>query len=574
MAQLKNTTISDTGFLQLPVGTTAQRPTTPVNGESRYNSTEECFEYFSNNYWKRIDGIVDATTIGSSFVTSIVDDGIPYKVYVFYGTGSFTPKYAGEIEYLIVGGGGGGGGTGSAGGGSGGFIQGVLSVSPSTYPIVVGSGGKGEDAYQAGDSGSGGTPGTDSSAFGLIATGGGGGGSYGSASVASKRNGGSGGGTRGSASNRVPGTGINGQGWSGGTINHTTNGAPASGGGGAGGAGEIGTTSKGGNGGPGLASTITGYPVWYAGGGGGSGGYNTLQWGLGGLGGGGRGGNENIYRQSGNTVENGAECLGGGGGGAGYSGVNESQIFQGGGNGGSGIVVIRHKIKASNSTKFDIAKLGLILDLDPGNTASYTYGSQPDTINDISGNGRSGSRLGNITYSGRYGGIFTSQIYLSAITTNATVNNLPEYTLSCWIRKTTSQNAFLILGGRFGNNVSQALGVVGNVLVLRKYSFNSNSDIGIAAGTTNLSDSQWHHCAITYNRGTTRTYVDGVLEGTGFHVNTSSNTEPLMHNYNGSVNQTFRFYIGDVGRMSVYNIALSDSAIIQNYQADRRRYGV
>ena len=39
MATLKNTTINDTGYLGLPVGTTAQRPASPTNGYMRYNST-------------------------------------------------------------------------------------------------------------------------------------------------------------------------------------------------------------------------------------------------------------------------------------------------------------------------------------------------------------------------------------------------------------------------------------------------------------------------------------------------------------------------------------------------------
>jgi hypothetical protein len=39
MATLKNSSINDTGYLQLPVGTTAQRPVSPTNGYMRYNTT-------------------------------------------------------------------------------------------------------------------------------------------------------------------------------------------------------------------------------------------------------------------------------------------------------------------------------------------------------------------------------------------------------------------------------------------------------------------------------------------------------------------------------------------------------
>jgi hypothetical protein len=39
MANLKNTTINDTGFLGLPSGTTAQRPSSPSSGMMRYNTS-------------------------------------------------------------------------------------------------------------------------------------------------------------------------------------------------------------------------------------------------------------------------------------------------------------------------------------------------------------------------------------------------------------------------------------------------------------------------------------------------------------------------------------------------------
>lgn len=53
MATLKNTTINDTGYLQLPVGTTAQRPGSPSAGQTRYNSTIKTVEWYtgSNNLW-------------------------------------------------------------------------------------------------------------------------------------------------------------------------------------------------------------------------------------------------------------------------------------------------------------------------------------------------------------------------------------------------------------------------------------------------------------------------------------------------------------------------------------------
>ena len=51
MATLKNTTISDTGFLKIATGTTAQRPSSPVLGDFRYNTEEELFEVYDGAEW-------------------------------------------------------------------------------------------------------------------------------------------------------------------------------------------------------------------------------------------------------------------------------------------------------------------------------------------------------------------------------------------------------------------------------------------------------------------------------------------------------------------------------------------
>ena len=50
MASLKNTTINDTGYLRLPVGTTVQRPTASA-GMMRFNSSTGKVEYYTGSAW-------------------------------------------------------------------------------------------------------------------------------------------------------------------------------------------------------------------------------------------------------------------------------------------------------------------------------------------------------------------------------------------------------------------------------------------------------------------------------------------------------------------------------------------
>ena len=53
MAILKNTTIDDTGFVMLPSGTTAERPSA-ANGMLRYNSTLSVPEIYQGGNWQKV----------------------------------------------------------------------------------------------------------------------------------------------------------------------------------------------------------------------------------------------------------------------------------------------------------------------------------------------------------------------------------------------------------------------------------------------------------------------------------------------------------------------------------------
>ena len=56
MANLLNITINDTGHITLPSGTTAQRPSSPLVGYIRFNTTMGLVEYYNGSYW------IDQTT--------------------------------------------------------------------------------------------------------------------------------------------------------------------------------------------------------------------------------------------------------------------------------------------------------------------------------------------------------------------------------------------------------------------------------------------------------------------------------------------------------------------------------
>jgi hypothetical protein len=302
---------TSTGYMMMPVGTSAQRPGTPAAGMYRMNTDTGNPEWYDS---------VSETWIQFSL-------GAPYLV-----------------EYIVVAGGAGGGGsagsssTGGGGGGAGGYRSSVVGensgggasaesrinvVGGSNYTVTIGAGGAGGAVDTIGTNGS-------TSLFSTISSVGGGGGARGTASQTAASGGsGGGGGYQGFGA-----AGTTGQGYAGGGtgVSDTT----ASGGGGAGQVGANGVSRPGlpGNGGNGVASSITGSSVTRAGGGGaGTLDVDSSSGGTGGLGGGGNGGSTSVVNGTAGTAN-----TGGGGGGAarigstGYSGSA----------GGSGIVIIRY----------------------------------------------------------------------------------------------------------------------------------------------------------------------------------------------------------------------------------------
>lgn len=264
----------------------------------------------------------------SNGFTTFLYSGIYYALRTFIGSTTFSNTIFSNAtaDVLVIAG---GGGAASGGGGAGEMYEGSMVI-PSSISITIGAGGTGA----VGTSDANGSTGSATVLGSLSCNGGGGGGRY-TGGGFSGTGGGSGGG---SSINYGPNTVAASVKTAGGFGNPGGNTAgtgsnSAAGGGGAGGAGANGVLSgDGANGGAARASLITGVSTLYAGGGGG--GTNpTPNGGSGGGGGAGNGGSGNSA--TGNAGGSAIANTGSGGGGTWYDCNNA------GGNGGSGIVIIR-----------------------------------------------------------------------------------------------------------------------------------------------------------------------------------------------------------------------------------------
>ena len=270
------------------------------------------------------------TGTGSKAIGGTVTTSGGYTYHTFFSSGMFTPTTnISGAEVLVVAGGGGGSSIIGGGGGAGGLVYASSQsyTSGVNYAAIVGAGGRvGADYTNASN-------GTNSAfAAGTVAIGGG----YGSGGGGTNPggNGGSGGGAGYSSTSYAGGTATAGQGNAGGSNGGTNN--AGGGGGGAGATGQTAGSNFAGAGGNGVntysawaTATSTGASGYYAGGGGGGARTSTSTTpGTSGLGGGGFGGGLT-------AATSGLPNTGGGGGGGAVS-------LGAGGNGGSGIVIVRY----------------------------------------------------------------------------------------------------------------------------------------------------------------------------------------------------------------------------------------
>jgi len=307
-------------------------------------------------------------------VSTYTSGGVNYRVHSFLSNANFVASISGTVDMLLVGGGGGGGNYLGGGGGGGAvlYVQ-NRTISAATYAISRGNGGLGgQNNTDDGQIGSGSYFGTDYASTNLYARPGGAASGHGNGGastsgtyatvVASTAITGTGNGGGGASAGASAGVGADptdrtvsapsGETWTLYSNNAGGNGVQggshaSGGGGGAGGAGVNGSSGQ--NGGVGVQINIDNNNYYWGGGGGGGSITRQSSGANGGLGGGGGGGNQNGGGGSGggSALNAGAAAGGhtaggdagantGGGGGGGSHGDYD------GGDGGTGIVIVKY----------------------------------------------------------------------------------------------------------------------------------------------------------------------------------------------------------------------------------------
>jgi hypothetical protein len=216
---------------------------------------------------------------------------------------------------------------------------------------------------------------------------------------------------------------------------------------------------------------------------------------------------------------------------------------------------------------------GLVLQLDASNTASYP--GSGTTWTDLSGNGNNGTLISGVSYSSTNGG---TMVFAGTINNRVQTNFAPtftDFTVCVWFKDNGSPQFGRLIdkdyvnGFWLGRNASLANSWGGGIRETA-----APSGIFIS-----LQDAQWHFLT-SIRSGTTHTlYGDGITKKVSNTVSAAalSATNIAIGSWSGGNasapwnNQVFK---GSVPQVLIYNRALSETEIMQIFNATKTKYGL
>jgi hypothetical protein len=221
----------------------------------------------------------------------------------------------------------------------------------------------------------------------------------------------------------------------------------------------------------------------------------------------------------------------------------------------------------------------LVLWYDPSNTSSYP--GTGTTITDLSPNPVNGT-LANITYTNPYFNYNGSNSQVTIPDTAKLEPGSGDWTMEAWFYTTAFKtgSAGVILGKFDPGGLAQDV----------SYSIRTNSTGGLFAqmgdGTGSFVNSttyqtvlaRWAQVVYVWRNIATNsleTFINGASIGSVSHtlpslLNTSANL--YLGSYNGG--EFSQWFNGRIGVVRLYNTALSAAQVLQNFNADRSKYGL
>jgi len=234
----------------------------------------------------------------------------------------------------------------------------------------------------------------------------------------------------------------------------------------------------------------------------------------------------------------------------------------------------------NTSPTSNIVTSGLILNLDAGNALSYP--GTGTTWTDLSATGNNGTLTNGVGYTSSNGGALTFDGINDYINMgNNTAYNLTNISVSVWVKPTTGTPDYTPIISRYSSGISNLQGwIISYGVSTSKFQVvgrENSSNFLTFPSTNTYSINNWYNITWTKSASTWSLYVNGVLDRTA----TIGNGAIAYLSNNMQIGGSFEWspsdkYYGkqDIPAVNIYNRALSQGEVTQNYNAIKTRFGL
>jgi len=213
---------------------------------------------------------------------------------------------------------------------------------------------------------------------------------------------------------------------------------------------------------------------------------------------------------------------------------------------------------------------GLVLALDAGSTKSYP--SSGTTWFDRSGNRNNGTLTNGPTFNSANGGTIVFDGTNDYVDCGNILASLTNLSLECFIKlgtQTTNYNG--IISKTLDNTNGYEIRTTNYTSTTTDAAFRYVGD-NASVGFGTLTNGVWYHLVATGTSGSQKVYINGALYSSGTVASTpSSNANALVI---GKLAYSGLYANMSMGFARVYNRALSASEVLQNFNAQRYRFGI
>jgi hypothetical protein len=218
---------------------------------------------------------------------------------------------------------------------------------------------------------------------------------------------------------------------------------------------------------------------------------------------------------------------------------------------------------------------GLVLELDAGNIKSYQSGST--TWFDKSGNANNGTLTNGPTFNtGSLGSIVFDGVDDSVIISNYNLDSNPELSVFSWIYPINTSELKWIINKRDNlNDVQWQIAIANNNVIVSNIFAGTPSTV-IGTVSSSIAPNLWYNVGFTTGGVTGSNlsfYVNGTLiQSTTLTGNRKTGTRDIIIGRAAWINAFY--WNGNISTSTIYNRALTQQEVSQNFNATKGRFGL